>query len=757
MADPQAVRALSEVKQGALARALPIVVLCIGAAIPLFTWWRGQQLVWGLDGSFPLNLSEINRYFHLSSTAYQAPDARKLSFIFPWALLLRGWAALGLPWSAAVAQRIYEVGMLMASGLGARALVRRLIPGVGNVASTLAALFYSYNVYALTTVWTSQSFLIVHYSLLPIWTLVMVDAVAKGGWRDWCWAGLAWTLLMSPAYITTPLVVTDVGILVVVGVLSAGARQVPWRRVGTSLLGISGTWVALNLYWLVPLAKTYSVTYAQGIASLSGAQSVDVFRLNSAPLSAALRLGGYWGLHGGFAGSPYYPWASWENPLTHALGYVPIALAAVAMCTLGTRLDRDPTQASHRGIAVLTVVLAALVLLATGGDAPLGSAKVDLFRATHLLAPFRSVYQRFMEYIPLFLAPLMAAGIDVLVRRAASGRNRPWGLAVLLGALAAVVVVPFPLWSGALYDRSGSLPSDRISVPASYTDAARAFLGSPKGTSLLVLPLGTTNVTYLSWNGGSHGFMGIQPLSFLSTMPVVDAAPPGSRVRRLLTSGLQSGEELCSSLGQLNIGYVAWERDADTSLLQAVGGYLAVDSAATRATLHDAPCLRPLRHTTALVIYRDVRWRPSLVSFEASLGGTQVPAQYLIHGEDVISIRPPRRRYQFVVLNEPNDGGWSLDGRAPIDIRDETVFHMPSDPGASFVLSNTTTSVMRTLLYVTLALALAITVLWTGRWTFIARRRRTRRKRRADGSCAQQAGDSTQVYPRMSEDRTESS
>ncbi len=709
-------------------RQLPSALLVFACLVPLFTWWRGHQLVWGLDGSFPISIADVNRYFHLGSAAYAAPDARKLSFLLPWGVVLRAWEAAGLPWNAGTAQRIYEIGMLLASAFGARLLIREWLPEVGEAAVTVGALFYAYNAYALTTVWTSQSYLIVHYSLLPALVLLFTWAIVRGSPLQWSAAGVGWALLMSPAYITTPLVVTDFGVLAFVGMWARFARGVPSGRVAVAGTWILAAWALCSLYWIVPLLQNFGVTFQQGIASISGVQSAALFRLNSAPLLSALRLGGYWGLTAFLQGSAYYPWVSWRTPFVDLVAYVPVSYAAVALGTTGTRFAVARTEATQRTLVVLGVGLALLLLLVTGAYNPLGSLKVELFTAIHLLPEFRSVYQRFMEYMPLVIAPLMAAGVETVATglgRRLSPRSplRTLGVGTAFAiAFLAIVLVPFPLWSGALYAGSGLLPSNRLSIPPAYLDMT-AKLPPTSQAALLTLPIGTTNIAYLRWSGGASGFRGIQPLSFMTALPVIDQAPDGSRVRTVLIEGL-AHRHLCSALEQLNVAFIAFESDADAAVMRAIGGYIGTPLDGTASTLRSAPCLVRADAAPGLVLYRDDQFVPRLVSFANALGGPSVPARYVVHPGDVVSVEAPSRPYRYLLLNEPNDGGWTLDGASPVSGHDITAFRLRR--GRLLLIDGTTTE-MRLLL----GLALAM-VVGTSAWIFLGRLSGlSRRSRRA--------------------------
>jgi hypothetical protein len=207
------------------------LLFAVVALTPLATWWRGSSLIWGADGSFPINLNEVGRYFHLGSTGYLPADARKLSFLLPWGVFLQIWHFVELPWSAGVAQRIVTVSLLLISGLSMRALARCWFPSIGQLGSTAAGLFYQVNVFCITTVWTSQSYLIFHYSLLPLLLLIVTKVYSKPSIRNCLLASLAWTLMMSPAYITTPLIFVDFLLIGLVGIALVAGGHCSLRNV----------------------------------------------------------------------------------------------------------------------------------------------------------------------------------------------------------------------------------------------------------------------------------------------------------------------------------------------------------------------------------------------------------------------------------------------------------------------------------------------------------------------------------------------
>ena len=166
-----------------LADGLPLFMLFLCACLSLTTWYGGQQLVWGDDATHPMSLGEIATYFHIPDAGLGAPDTRKLPFILPVGAILAGWHALGVPYDLRFVQPFVIVGLLFAAGGSSYFLVRVLFPVVGKLAAFGAALFYMFNLYSLTTIWSSMSYLSFHYAFLPLvltaWLVVLTRDVSR--------------------------------------------------------------------------------------------------------------------------------------------------------------------------------------------------------------------------------------------------------------------------------------------------------------------------------------------------------------------------------------------------------------------------------------------------------------------------------------------------------------------------------------------------------------------------------------------------
>ena len=233
-----------------------------------------------------------------------------------------------------------------------------------------------------------------------------------------------------------------------------------------------------------------------------------------------------------------------------------------------------------------------------------------------------------------------------------------------LFVFAAVVIVPFPLWSGSLFNRSGVIPASRISVPKAYTVAASIIASARPGFAVLTLPIAeSNNVVYLDWHHESQGFSGIQPISFLTSASVIDSAPKGSYVGKLIDKGLKGGGRFCQSLEGLNVGYVVWEKNVNLRIVSSESDYLGVNSIQIHGLLKHSACLRPVLSSHNLILYKNVPWIPNLVSYSPWANGRDpLHAHYIACGGDQVSVGATPEGYNYLVLNQPNDGGWSLDG-----------------------------------------------------------------------------------------------
>ena len=652
-------------------------IFLIPGLVSLWSWWRGHPLIWGIDSTFPISLSDVGQYFHFGSNGYSPVDARKFPFLMPWGLLLQAWHLLGIPWSAGIAQKIYIFSLITASGISMSALSRRLFPNLGEFSSTIAGLFFQVNLFCITTIWTSQSYLMQQYSFLPLLLYLVVITFENPSTKRLLWLSAAWTVLMSVAYITTPLVLLDWITVLFFGAMLYRTKRQKLKSVLKSLLILQSSWLVFNLFWIVPLLMNYSATFAQGISSLGGASSSAIFSLNSVDFFSAIRLEGYWGLNYLIGSSSTYPWAHWESGFVNVAAFLPIIFATIGMLDKGFN-DSIVIDEEKEKTSFLAVMLIFFIFLDTGAREPLGALKIHAFMTLHLFDSFRSVFQRFTEYLIIPLALLLGLGIDVCMK-AKSSVNAVKTIAkvfAIVTSLIFIVLVPMPFWSGSLFDQSGMLGSNRITIPSNYTKIAAVIASSKDEANTIVYPLGNSPTTYLNWNNGNDGYQGNQPLSLMTNKPMIDSASKGSYLSKALISSSNNPGRFCEFLNNFNIQYVVDEKDVNSRIINSVGGFFSL----SLNNQNDKNCLTIVRKYSNIVLYRNDSWRPNLLYFKQNLSSSKIYAAHYSQGAfDSIYVSEIPNNAKYLVFNKPFSKNWTANGSLPTEGLGTTVYKLSSN------------------------------------------------------------------------------
>jgi hypothetical protein len=658
---------------GALERRYEAVAYLAIACVVTALWYRGASLVWGDDANWPFTSSRSSAYFHLLGQNLGGPDGRKFPFLLPWGVLLAAWHALHLPYDLRVLQPLVIVGLLACSGLSMHTLIRRVFPSVSRFAAFSGGLVYAFNLYAMTTIWSAMSFLVLEYALLPFVVVAWIAALSRLSFANAVGAALVWLVALTPAYVTTPVATTDSLLFAAIGLAYLMANR--GHRLRTVAVGavLYGSWLVGSLFWLVPVAKAVSAISATGHAA---GDPRALLALNSAPLLDALRLGGYWGVTTDFLGAPYFAWRSYYEGigLWTALS-IPIVASIGAFWLRGRVRGEKVAWWFALGLAVIGL------FLITGTHAPLGGLKASAVDDLHLAGPFRSVYQRFGGYLALAYAPLVACGIDALRRLG----GRRLGLALGLVATVFVAVLPaWPMWSGSMMDRSGLNAARRIRPPASYASAAAIINRTPGDFDVLTLPFGgNLGGVFLTWHEAraarlpTLGYQGIEPLQLMTHKGVLTSDPTAPYLQSWASSIVRGDSNMKASLRLLNARYILVHLDSNGTVLRAESSWIgtAVRSRVQRS-LTALPHLSVPLTTSALRLYSVPDWKPFRV-FTVPDTAVGSPVQdrnpqavhYNERGPGTFVVDTSRiPKGNLVVLNRPYDSRWRADGAPPIRI-----------------------------------------------------------------------------------------
>jgi len=344
-----------------------------------------------------------------------------------------------------------------------------------------------------------------------------------------------------------------VALIALVVVLAEGPR-LPAVRLTTA-------YIAGSLFWVVPFVLHHHLG-TPGISPVvpADANAFDFLQHNSGPANVVTLVASWtWGnpdLVGTTARLAAFPWSL----LRWAL---PVAVVLSLVLTWRRRLSR----------ALLVAIVVALVM-ASGNNPPFRPV-FDFFND---LIPYFHIFRRPMGDFGVLLvvcfAMALALGVDDAQRRwqqRAASPDDTQPLPLLAGLLAACVVFVNPLLLGTVVpgDRP-FLPSARVSLPSSWTDAGKAIDALAGSGATLVLPLSDSFHRGTTW-----GYYGLDDLiSRVSRRPAEYLLPDGyyepngaaPTLMREAESALVNGDRttLSGAMRALGAAYLAIRTDVTT-------------------------------------------------------------------------------------------------------------------------------------------------------------------------------------------------
>ena len=329
-------------------------------------------------------------------------------------------------------------------------------------------------------------------------------------------------------------------------------RAIPWS-------------VALNLWWLVPLAMAF-----RGDGALAVAVTTDIrawaWTHSRASIANVFTLTGSWTWdHPEYAryaprlGEPYWAW----------LRFIPAVAALSAPVLLRGRRRRT-------ALALVAIALG-LVFVGKGVHAPL--ADLNLLLYDHLPGYWllREPATKAGPVLVLVYVALVALALTALLERLdehrGSERRRLGVAAVLVTAPLALLAFPYPVFDGSLFPTTpvpaSSLPSAHVELPEGWRAVAARLNSLPPRGKALVLPLADYYQMPTTW-----GFYGADVVPrILLREPAIQPTPGAyfseedgftGRVRALeeaLVRGRVEG--VPDMLRALGVSHVVLRRDLD--------------------------------------------------------------------------------------------------------------------------------------------------------------------------------------------------
>ena len=590
-----------------------IVILIVGGVS--FGWFRGDNMLWGADANFPLDVDKsLDRYSYIwnHKEALGGIDARKLPFLMPIGLLLKIYSFFNLPFSPLIFQRILIYLLLVGSGLSAYVLASTFLDEKALRGRLIVALFYMLNFYNLVVIWSPLAYIVFQYAFLPLIIALYIKGLSERKSLKYAtFVALIWSITATPGYMTTSIVIIDCAIiflyLVFHIIITQKVADAKHALIFTFYLLI--TWGLLNMFWIMPAALFSSEELIRAETVTNG---IELYKLNSVPMLDAFRLTGYFGLRDSYKGSPYFPW----HGVYETIPFLLLSFLTPILVWLAVLL-----KPKSKHVLFFSILSLLALLMVKGPYPPFGEFNLFIFSRFSLYTVFRSNYQRFMEYVVLGYSVLLGVAVDKLLtikfkhshtdmRRHLKHFSHVCSFLVLVFLLCGVYMWPF--WTGDLYSSEGVIPSKRIKIPPYYYEATKWLDEQPEDFNVLPLPFGKVLSAYW-WENGTQGYLGTNPFLLLSSKPTIVKDYNNELVAHSVSLIINQTLKNVKILNLLNVKYIIFHRDSAWAYIEGHDWWISGSPEQLQSVLSSQEGLYFEKTFGQLDLYRNEYWTSSRI------------------------------------------------------------------------------------------------------------------------------------------------
>lgn len=576
-----------------------LLIFCAGLISQV--WFKKDSLLIGVDTFIPINLKNfLNEYFYIWSwkSGVGFSDINKLPFLFPLGFFLKLYEISPLPFSPIIFQRLLTYLLLTGSGFSAYYLFKACFPEASSFSRLLVAFLYIFNFYTMFIFFALPYPLLFSFAFFPFVFSLYVRWVENRKSLIYPIAlALAWTILLTPSYMTPPYLLIHFFILLIYSAFRVLLDDKEKREQILTLVRFNGIflvlWVLVNSFWLLPLVFAFKKQLSA--FSVPGASSVELFSLNSAPILDAFRLRGYFGFTSSYKDSPFYLWFKlYENPLFEILSFITPILAF----SLLLLKNKNKNKLFFISFTLL------FIFLVKGINPPFGFFNKLIFFFPPLTVIFRSVYQRFTGYISLGMALLVGCAFDGLSKTKYFKRKKI-KLTFFLSFLILICgIYVLPIWNGKLFSTEGSIaPSMHVRIPPYYFEVAKWFDDQELNFNVFLLPFNRLGLYVESWNEGKDGHGGVSIFPFFSKTRFIYGDLGIELGSKLASHLVQEDVKKASFLAPFNVKYVLVKNDTHWEYIKDNFFWIGDDQKLINRTLPSILGIRKIRPFEKLDLY----------------------------------------------------------------------------------------------------------------------------------------------------------
>ncbi len=538
---------------------LVLLVFFVLSLILTISWfWQGKVMAGGEAGILFYNLARTTELY--SYSWYQSGPGTLTRFFIPFGPMLFIFSLLqmvGLSYT--LLQALMFFSLFFAGMCAVYLLHRKLFPDLSELAAGAAGIFYLFNLFSMSQVWSRGLYTQFYaFAILPLLLYLYICFCHRVRWQYVIYLILV-NLLLGYAYgfpsFSLVLLLTLATYFVYQLItLFKSPQQLLSVLLGSFIFGI--VLAVVNLYWLIPTVQI-SGAYSS-IAQESTKVQIDslhsVSQYFTTDQMMLLKQSYYFGKN-----SRYYGFYSSDIIFALSLG----VLAVMIFGLVHSRKQR-----------LWKFVLSLLIVgwfISKGTNNPFGYSFYHYLFATFPISQlFRNSYEKFGLVFLLAYALFFGNGAYYLSRKISQQTIYP--LVILLTLFCGVLV--WPLWNGFV------LQNKQTKVPE-YYGQANQWLEEHSAQGLIHLPLSPGDGVVYDW-----GYNGIEPSEFLfsqSSISKIVGSTEFDQKYKQLVADFNQGKDLRPSVDQFGVDYLIVHHDIDPTVkwrsTQMVEQYLASSSA----------------------------------------------------------------------------------------------------------------------------------------------------------------------------------
>lgn len=533
------------------------IILLLG--ILSVTWFKGDYLINGGDFAMPFDwvkyLRSMFSIWHENSSM-GAADYRNIASLIPYALIGSFFQSLGF--SLVFIEKLFFYFWFIGGGLSMYFLVWVL--GMKRLGRITSAIFYMLNPFSLIIIWhISHALIQMPYAFAPLYLgLYIYGLKNKKGLKYIVLSVLLWLFTTTSAYAWPAAVFIHwlpIFFYFLIEFFFNRKNRLFAIKFSLKFLAI---WLAFNFYWLFPFIEsmTESFTSAHSPVIMSDLQTL---KLTSVKILDGLRMMGFWSLHSGYKGEPYYLYeAFYRLPIIKVIGWL------IPIFVLLGFFHQDVKK--KKIIYFYSLVILFGLVGMSGAYLPLGISKSLLwlyktFPSLNLLARFAFLFFGIQTY--LIFAVLFGYGVMLINSWGMKRVGKIIFLPLTIFFILLFVVLVWPFWNGQVIRSDSKIwPGERVKIPGYWWEAREWLTEQKDFFRILPLPMSKTYNVALDWE---EGYTGGDPIRWLSPQSFLFVNTGETfKIPELIGSLVEEETEfkdLDKLLGFLNVKYLLLRED----------------------------------------------------------------------------------------------------------------------------------------------------------------------------------------------------